>query len=86
MSALDDLRKISRYSDDDKITRLENRVDELNDRVARIGEVAAKAIENCQQEVKELLNKVYVLQQSSGTTINNAENQQNQIGNNNEQR
>ena len=86
MSALDDLRKISRYSDDDKITRLENRVDELNDRIARIGEVAAKAIENCQQEVKELLNKVYVLQQSSGTTINNAENQQNQIGNNNEQR
>ena len=62
MSALDDLKEISRTNDNDKIARLEARIDEVEDRASKIGQAAGKAIQKCTEEIAHLKMKVVALQ------------------------
>ena len=56
--ALDKLRDISRKSDEDKISRLRQELQEANERISQVAEFSMEAIQECNNNIDRIKNRL----------------------------
>lgn len=73
--ALDKLRDISRKSDEDKISRLRQELQEANERISQVAEFSMEAIQECNNNIDRIKKSIEIIQNQS-VSISNHTSQQ----------